>query len=153
MRVLNDLAEAEDMTQDAMLRLWRIAPDRQSGQAQVSTWLYRVALNLCRDWLRRGRGGSVALDAITEPEDGARSAAEDMQARHLVDALKAVLRTLHGRQRQAVILRHLEELPNPEIAKIVELGVEAIESLIARGKRALAAGLKWRRDELGYTDD
>lgn len=95
----------------------------------------------------------MALDAIPEPEDGARSVAEDIQARHRADALSAMLRTLPERQRQAVILRHLEELPNPEIAKIVEIGVEAVESLIACRKRALAAGLKGCRDELGYTDD
>ena len=52
-RILGDRAEAEDMAQEAMLRLWRVAPDWRAGEAQVSSWLYRVVTNLCTD--RRGR--------------------------------------------------------------------------------------------------
>jgi RNA polymerase sigma factor (sigma-70 family) len=68
-RLLGDEAEAEDVAQEAMLRLWRIAPEWRAGEARVSTWLYRVAVNLCTDRLRRRRG--VGLDTIPEPEDGA----------------------------------------------------------------------------------
>ena len=57
------------------------------------------------------------------------------------------------RQRQAVILRHIEGLSNPEIAQIMDASIEAVESLSARGKRALSADLAGRRDELGYYDD
>jgi RNA polymerase sigma-70 factor (ECF subfamily) len=56
---------------------------------------------------------------------------------------------LPDRQRQAVILRHLEGLANPEIAAILEISVEAVESLTARGKRGLAAALAGRKEELG----
>ena len=69
------------------------------------------------------------------------------------DALQAALMELPERQRQAVVLRHIEELPNPEIAGIMEISVEAVESLTARGKRALTAALAGRRAELGYEDD
>jgi RNA polymerase sigma-70 factor (ECF subfamily) len=55
-------------------------------------------------------------------------------------ALDAALATLPERQRQAVVLRHIEGLSNPEIAEVLEIGVEAVESLTARGKRALKAG-------------
>ena len=65
-------------------------------------------------------------------------------------ALQAALDALPERQRQAVILRHLEGLTNPEIAPVMEIGVEAVESLTARGKRALTAMLAGRREELGY---
>ena len=68
-------------------------------------------------------------------------------------ALDAALASLPERQRQAVILRHLEGLSNPEIATILEIGVEAVESLTARGKRALAAALAGQRAELGYEDE
>jgi DNA-directed RNA polymerase specialized sigma24 family protein len=57
---------------------------------------------------------------------------------------------LPDRQRQAVVLRHLEGLSNPEIAEVMEIGVEAVESLTARGKRTLSALLAGRREELGY---
>ena len=152
MRVLGNAASAEDITQEAMMRLWRIAPDWVPGQAKVSTWLYRVVMNLCIDLKRRQKGGHLDLDAIPEPMDPAQSAPEHLQeaARH--DALQAALMELPERQRQAVVLRHIEELPNPEIAGIMEISVEAVESLTARGKRALAKRLVTRREELGYSN-
>ncbi|MEY8800349.1 RNA polymerase sigma factor [Leisingera sp. XS_AS12] len=152
MRVMNSHAEAEDVTQEAMLRLWKMAPDWQPGAAKVSTWLYRVAMNLCIDRKRRARGGHVDLDAVPEPPDQGQSAAERMQETARQDALQGALMRLPERQRQAVVLRHLEELSNPEIAAIMEITVEAVESLTARGKRALAAALDGRRAELGYSD-
>ena len=56
------------------------------------------------------------------------------------------------RQREAVVLRHIEGLANPEIAEILQIGVEAVESLTARGKRALAAALSGQRAALGYEE-
>lgn len=147
-RMLADPAEAEDVAQEAMLRLWRMAPGWQPGTAKVATWLYRVVANLCTDRLRRRRG--LPLDAAPEPEDGAPGAAERMIEAERALALERALAALPDRQRQAVILRHLEGLSNPEIAEVMEVGVEAVESLVARGKRGLAAALQGRRAELGY---
>lgn len=149
-RVLGDRAEAEDVAQEAMLRLWRIAPDWQTGQAKVSTWLYRVTMNLCIDLQRKRRGGTVALNDAPDPADNAPSAAEQLVAKARSDALQDALAQLPDRQRQAVVLRHLEELANPEIAEILGVSVEAVESLVARGKRGLTAALNQRRDDLGY---
>ena len=65
-RMLSDRTEAEDVVQEAMLRLWRMAPDWQQGEARVATWLYRVASNLCLDRLRRSR--PRGLGDVAEPE-------------------------------------------------------------------------------------
>ena len=70
-----------------------------------------------------------------------------------MEALTAALQTLPDRQRQAVVLRHIEGLANPEIADILDVGVEAVESLTARGKRALKAALAPQKQALGYSDD
>jgi RNA polymerase sigma-70 factor (ECF subfamily) len=151
-RLLGNRAEAEDVAQEALLRLWRIAPEWRQGEAKVTTWLYRVVANLCTDRLRRsGRG--LALEAVPEPEDEARGPLDAMQARARIDALQDALNHLPDRQRQAVILRHIEGMANPEIAEIMEISVDAVESLTARGKRALSAALAGRRAELGYADD
>jgi len=150
-RMLGDRAEAEDVTQEAMLRLWRQAPKWQVGDAKVSTWVFTVARNLCTDRLRRAR--NVPLDGVAEPPDEGRSAAAGMQEKARAVALEAALQTLPDRQREAVVLRHLEGLANPEIATVMDISVEAVESLTARGKRALAAALAGRQSELGYTDD
>ncbi len=146
-----DRAEAEDVTQEAMLRLWKQAPKWRQGEAKVSTWLYKVVSNLCTDRLRKRR--SVDIDAIEEPADDTPSVVEGMIERDRADALQAALMTLPERQRIAVSLRHLEGAANPEIAEVLEISVEAVESLTARGKRALAAALAGRREELGYGED
>lgn len=153
MRVLGDRAEAEDVAQDAMMRLWRIAPKWQPGKAKVSTWLYRVTMNLCLDIKRRQRVKTVPLDKVPDLVDGAEDAVDQMQDTTRVDALQAALMTLPERQRQAVVLRHIEELSNPEIAEVMDISTEAVESLTARGKRALSSALAGRRSELGYDDD
>lgn len=152
LRVLGDRAEAEDAAQEAMMRLWRMAPDWEPGRAQVSTWLYRVTLNLCLDIRRRRRGGMSRLEDVPEPADPAASAADHLQDRTRADALQRALNDLPERQRDAVVLRHLEGLTNPEIAEIMEISTEAVESLTARGKRALSRALADRREELGYQD-
>lgn len=150
-RMLGNRAEAEDVTQEAMLRLWKQAADWRPGEARVSTWLYRVVANLCIDRRRRVRG--VALEAIPEPADGRASVAEVLQDRARAVALQSALAALPDRQRQAVVLRHIEGLANPEIAEIMEISVDAVESLTSRGKRALRAALRERQGELGYVDD
>ena len=153
-RLLADRAEAEDITQEAMMRLWRIAPQWRTGEAQISTWLYRVVTNLCSDLKRsrRNRAG-VGLDDAPEVAAATASAVANLMQADRMTALHRALEQLPDRQRQAVVLRHIEGLPNPEIAQIMELGIEAVESLTARGKRALAAILAGRKAELGYEDD
>lgn len=147
-RLLNDPAEAEDVTQEAMLRLWQIAPDWREGEAQPATWLYRVAFNLATDRLRKRRG--VALDSVDEPEHPAPAVLDAMIAADRARALEMALATLPERQRVAVVLRHIDGCANPEIAGVLGVGVEAVESLIARGKRRLTVLLSERRTELGF---
>ena len=147
-RMLADRTEAEDVTQEAMLRLWHMAPDWRQGEAKVATWLYRVASNLCLDRLRKSR--PRGLDEVAEPEDAAPGAVARLIAADRMLALDKALAALPDRQRQAVVLRHIEGLSNPEIAAVMDIGVEAVESLVARGKKGLAALLSGRRAELGY---
>lgn len=150
-RLLGQREEAEDIAQEAMLRLWRIAPEWREGEARVTTWLYRVVANLCTDRLRRS-GRITLLDKVPDPPDDRGGPAQDMQSRARVDALQNALNALPERQRQAVVLRHIEEIGNPEIAEIMGISVEAVESLTARGKRALSVALSSKRDALGYVE-
>lgn len=149
-RLLGDRAEAEDVAQEAMLRMWRVAPDWRPGEAQLSSWLYRVTVNLCTDRQRSARRRRAeALDAVAEPADDRANTEAALMARERADALQAALASLPDRQRQAVVLRHIEGLSNPEIAAILDVGVEAVESLTARGKRALTAALAGQKAALG----
>jgi RNA polymerase sigma-70 factor, ECF subfamily len=149
-RMLGDGTEAEDVTQETMLRLWRLAPDWEEGRAALATWLYRVAANLCLDRLRRRR--ETSAEAVPELADEAPGAQRMLEAADRAAALEAALGRLPERQRLAVVLRHLEDRGNPEIAAALDTSVEAVESLLARARRALAADLAGRRKELGFTD-
>lgn len=153
-RILSDRAEAEDVTQEVMMRLWQVAPRWRTGEALVATWAYRVATNLCTDRLRgRSRHRATAFDDASDvPATGPGVEAALIDADRL-SALQAALASLPDRQRTAVVLRHIEGLANPEIAAVMDIGIEAVESLTARGKRALAAILAGRREELGYDGD
>ncbi|OCX64557.1 RNA polymerase subunit sigma [Thioclava sp. SK-1] len=151
MRMLRDTAEAEDVAQDALLRLWKIAPEWRKGEAKVTTWLYRVTANLATDRLRKRR--VLGLDEAPEIEDDSASPYDRMIDDARAQALQSALDQLPERQREAVILRHIEGLSNPQIAVAMETGVEAVESLTARGKRALTALLKGQREALGYDHD
>lgn len=151
-RVLGDRAEAEDVTQEAMLRLWRQAPAWRTGEAKVTTWLYRVVANLCTDRLRR-RAPATGIEDIAEPADPGPGATARLQQAARADALQGALAQLPDRQRQAVVLRHIDGLANPEIAEILGIGVAAVESLTARGKRQLTALLAGRKEALGYEDE
>jgi RNA polymerase sigma factor (sigma-70 family) len=155
-RVLGDMAEAEDVAQEAMLRLWKAAPGWRADEAKVSTWLYTVTRNLCMDRMRRkkSRGGAaIDLDAIAEPVDPGPAAEVRLTQAARSTALQDALASLPDRQREAVVLRHLEGLTNPEIAQIMDISTEAVESLTARGKRNLATALAARRTDLGYDDE
>ena len=152
-RLLADRAEAEDVAQEAMLRLWRVAPEWRQGDAKVTTWLYRVTTNLCTDRLRvRQRRKVLPMDTAPDVEDSAAAADTVLIEANRMAALNAAIAALPNRQREAVVLRHIEGFTNPEIAAVMDIGVEAVESLIARGKRALAAILAGRRDDLGYEE-
>ncbi len=150
-----DRAEAEDVAQEAMLRLWRIAGEWRQGEARVATWLYRVTTNLCTDRLRSRQRRRISANAadLEDLADDAPSAVARMVQANRMQALEHALDSLPDRQRQAVVLRHIEGLGNPQIAEIMDMSVEAVESLTARGKRALAAALAGQRDALGYEDD
>lgn len=150
-RMLKDPSEAEDVTQEAMLRLWKMAPDWRDGEAKVSTWLYRVGSNLCTDRLRKKRG--VALDETPELEDETPDVETQMIAADRGRALRHAMDRLPQRQKLALTLRHFEDLSNPEIADVLETSVEAIESLLSRAKRSLAADLSSNRLALGLATE
>ena len=145
---LRNKADAEDIAQEALLRLWRIAPDWQQGNTKVSTWLYQVVSNLCIDRIRRKQPEN--LDAIPEPADARPNATDVIQDQSRASALYHALAKLPDRQREAVAMRHLDGLSNPEIADNLQLSTEAVESLIARGKRKLSEILQSQKSELGY---
>lgn len=138
-RMLGDAHAAEDVAQDVFLRVWRAAPDWQPGAAKFSTWMHRVAMNLCYDRLRKKR--ETLFDEPPEIADDAPSAFDDAHARDVGARVDAALAALPPRQRAAIALCHLNEMTNIEAAQTLEISVEAVESLLSRGRRALRVAL------------
>lgn len=144
-RLVGDRASAEDVVQDAYLAVWRTAA-RWSPAAKVSTWLYRIARNAALDRLRRRRPTVDPDDVIlVDPTDGPD---RQLSARQTAAAVREALDGLPERQRAAIVLVHYEQRSGVDAADILGVSVEALESLLARGRRALKAALAGRRADL-----
>ena len=138
-RMLGDAAEAEDVAQDAMLRAWKQAPRWVPGQARFDTWLHRVGLNLCYDRLRRRR--EVSTETPPDRPDEGPAPDRGLIAADVGGRVNAALALLPERQREALVLCHYQELTNIEAAALMEVSVDALESLLSRGRRALRRAL------------
>ena len=139
-RMLGDRDEADDVAQEAFLRIWKIAPKWRSGAARFDTWLHRVTLNLCYDRLRRHRETTVS-DEFPEQADPAPLPDERLATAHANARMQAALATLPARQREALVLQYYQDLPNADAAALMGVSVEALESLLARARRNLKAAL------------
>ena len=144
-RMLSDPAEAEDAVQDAFMRLWTHAARWQPGRAKFETWLYRVTLNKCFDRLRRRP--TAVLEEASHIADSAPGPAERLENAVLSEEIEAALSALPERQRAAIQLCHYQECGNIEAAEILGVSVEALESLLARGRRALRVRLMHLKNE------
>ncbi|CAB3759868.1 hypothetical protein LMG29542_03693 [Paraburkholderia humisilvae] len=138
-RMLGDRMEAEDVAQEAFMRIWKHAPRWREGEARFDTWLHRVAMNLCYDRLRATRDEPV--DELPERIDPGPppDARLETQARNAT--MRAALAALPVRQREAIVLQYYQELSNFEAAAVMGITVDALESLLARARRTLRASL------------
>ena len=139
-RLLNDRAMADDVAQDAFLRVWRHARDWQAGAGRFDTWLHRVVLNLCTDRLRRHRVAFVAEPP--EQVDQAPTADEQIGREQAAARVRTAVSQLPPRQREAIVLQTYQELSNIETATAMGISVEALESLLARARRSLRSMLR-----------
>lgn len=147
LRMLGTPQAAEDATQETFLRLWRSASRWRPQGAKFRTWLYRIAMNICLDQLRK-RKREAPEEAAPERADTAALPDQEVfmgERRFIIDE---ALATLPPRQRMAVTLCAYEEKTNIEAAEIMGVSVEALESLLARGRRSLRARLAPMRDNL-----
>jgi RNA polymerase sigma-70 factor (ECF subfamily) len=138
-RMLGDAGEAEDVAQEVFLRAWKQAPLWRPGAGKFDTWMHRVALNLCYDRLRRRREQPTA-DPPDRP-DPAPGADVGLETAELAIRVEVAVQALPERQREAIVLCHYQELSNIDAAALMQVSVEALESLLARGRRALRVGL------------
>ena len=138
-RMLGDASEAEDVAQETFFKVWRNAPRWRPGAAKFDTWLHRVTLNLCYDRLRRRREKPTA-DLPDTPDPGP-GPDRGLMAAAVGERVRVAMQGLPPRQREAIVLCHYQELGNIEAAALMGVSVEALESLLSRGRRALKAAL------------
>jgi RNA polymerase sigma-70 factor (ECF subfamily) len=143
-RLLRSEEEARDLCQETFLKAFRGLGSFR-GQAKFSSWLYQIALNLCRDRIRRKKGKTwVSLEEIGEAEADPRSpnVLELVEAGDLARRVAAAVATLPEEQREAVILKEYEGMTFPEIAEILDVPVSTIKTRLYRGLSQLRGQLE-----------
>lgn len=150
-RLLGDSDEARDVAQESFLRIWKQAASWRSGEARFDTWLHRVTLNLCHDRLRRRKTQPVAeQDEPLEAVDTTLRPDEQLEADARSQQIADALARLPERQREAIVLQYYQELSNIEAAELMNISVDALESLLSRARRNLReqlAGEHGNRDQ------
>jgi len=152
LRILGNAADAEDVVQDTMLKVWTHRGRWQHGRAKFSTWLYRVVSNRCIDLRRKPRTENV--DAVPEVPDGQPDASSVIERNEVNNLLEVAMQRLPEQQRLAVILSYHESMSNGEIAEVMDTTVAAVESLLKRGRQQLRELLRRHERDIrtAFTD-
>jgi RNA polymerase sigma-70 factor, ECF subfamily len=131
-------ADADDITQEVFILLWRRPQAWTAGRAAFSTWLYRVVVNRCLDQARRQRlRGWLPFSEIGDPADESPSPLDALAGRDRLAVLRGMIRTLPDKQRLALLLAVQGERSNAEIGSILGVSEGAAEQLLVRARRRL----------------
>ncbi len=152
-RLVGDYEDAADLTSDTFVRALR-GYDRFRGEAHPYTWLYRIALNLCKNYFRqqhhRSRVHSFSLDSpvssaegaiAREVEDGRPALQQQVEAKELGGQVQKCLLTLRPDFRALILLRDLQGLSYREIASILGCSEKAVKSRLFRARVQLREAL------------
>ncbi|MGE0751738.1 MAG: sigma-70 family RNA polymerase sigma factor [Variibacter sp.] len=137
-RMMGSEADAEEIVQEALLRVWINAP-RWRPLATFRTWFYRIVFNLCLS--RRRRPVALALEAAGEVVDPALGPADILERDETERRVAAAIDALPERQRAAILLTYREELSNAEVAAVIDTSISGVETLLVRARRSLRAKL------------
>jgi RNA polymerase sigma-70 factor, ECF subfamily len=135
LRVLDDPSEAEDVTQDAMLRVWRSASAWDPRRSRFTTWLYRIVINAAIDSKRRPH--PLRLEAANDPPDSAPLPPARLERDELARTVASALAAMPERQRAALTLTYYEGLSGQDAADALSVSVRGLEGLLRRGRRFL----------------
>ncbi len=154
-RLTTDAEEARDLTQETFLRAFQ-SIGRFRGDANLKTWIYRIAINQARNrwrwWRRRKRDVTVSLDTIDDrneqplsaklTDDDAIDPEQEMLAREREGYLRAALLELKRPFREAVVLRDVEGFSYEEIAETLQISIGTVKSRLSRGRLELRSKLQ-----------
>ena len=153
-RTLGREEEARDVTQEAFLRAYRGLRSFR-GDAKFSSWLYRITLNLCRDWIRRERRTPIAhmpegvdpMDVADEHASPAESVEDLVARRELSDAVARAMAELPEEQRTAILLKEYHGLTFQEIADMLHCPLSTVKTRLYQGLSVLRRRLERRQAE------
>jgi len=145
-RLMGNQASAEDMVQDAFIKLLTRADKFNAEAGRFTTWFYRVVSNRCLDELRRKR--PVALPEGYDKEDETAQTDASLIERDKKEAVEGALNTLPERQKLAITLCYFEELSNKEAAEVMDINIKALESLLTRGRQSMKNQLATQKSAL-----
>jgi RNA polymerase sigma-70 factor, ECF subfamily len=143
-RFLGNAADGDDITQEVFVRVWQQAARYDATKASVTTWIYRIATNLCIDRQRRNRFwrmfGRVQADDVADilPDD-APGATQTLAAKQRLARVRAGITTLPARQRMAILLTAVAEMETEAVAAVMKTSQGAVEQLLVRARRSLRA--------------
>jgi RNA polymerase sigma-70 factor (ECF subfamily) len=139
-RMTGNAADADEVSQEAFLRIWSHAGRWQSDRVKFTTWLYRIARNLAIDRHRKNR--RTTDDDVTMMIDESPEMAHmiEVDQRHRI--LRGAVAQLPERQRTALVLCHFDGMSNQDAAAVLDVTVEALESLLSRARRTLKTTLR-----------
>ena len=147
-RLLGHDEDARDVCQDTFLRAFRALPGFK-GQAKFSSWLYRIALNLCRDWLRRRRRtpvvpapDGVELTELRTDAPASQPMEDVLTRRQLSQSVAKAMRTLTADQRAALILKEYHDLTFQEIADLLGCPLSTVKTRLYQGLTVLRRELE-----------
>jgi RNA polymerase sigma-70 factor (ECF subfamily) len=136
-RMLSNRAEAEEITQEVFLKMITRV-EQYDGRAAVSSWLYAIAANACRDRLRRSRRATVVpLDAVAEAPSKAEPVDHRVQERERRQAVRRALSRLSEEQREALVLARYHGMPYADIARTLQITEGAVKTRIFRAMETL----------------
>jgi RNA polymerase sigma-70 factor (ECF subfamily) len=134
-KTLGNDAEADDVAQDALIRVWSHAASWRPERARLSTWLYTIVWRLCVDRLRTLR--TLPLERAMQVEDPAPGAFETLAQASDLDRLATAMQALQPRQRAALTLFYYEEMTGPDAAEVLGLSLRAFWSLLHRARQTV----------------
>lgn len=134
-RILRNQADAEDVAQEALVKAWTHRHGWEEGRARFGTWLYRVVVNRCIDLKRMPR--SEWIEDVPEPAEDAADAVDGIHQGQVKNRLEDAMGRLPAQQRAALTLAYFDDMGNAEIAQVLDTTVQAVESLLKRGRQRL----------------
>jgi len=142
-RMVGDRTEAEDLAQEAFIAAFKALPTFRAD-AKFSTWLYRIAANKCKDWLRAKRPGhqEVEVDSVADEQMvEARTPERLLSQQQVADRLDRAIQRLPPLYREAFVLKHVEGLSYEEMEELLGVSGDTLKMRVYKGRLQLSREL------------